>query len=193
MTGRIAHDVLVDVVVGAGAPVDGRQREALQLVAVEGDVEVGIPLEGMHEVVALDGELHTLVDDGAAIAGQRAGCGRTGGQRHVHDEVGGLLIVPVGIERQAVVEYGEVEAEVGLRSGLPGEVGVGERRLRAGGHGVVVAVLPPLDAVEAVHGEVGVVAQSALVTGLTPAATNLQVVDPRHVLHELLVAHTPCA
>ena len=56
---------------------------------------------------------------------------------------------------------------------------------------MLLARLPPLLAAEAIESQIAVVAQSALVAGLTPAAAQLEVVDPGDVLHELLVRDAP--
>ena len=163
-----------------------------ELVAVEADVEVGIPLEIAGEVLRADAELPTLVLDVAAIVGEAGSSCRTCRQGDSHKHVGGLLVVVIYGEGQTAAEHSQVETYVGLRGGLPRQLRIAQGRLRTGRHGIgIVTFAKPLETIDAVGSEVRVVAQSALVTGLSPAATNLEVVEPVDILQELLLRDTP--
>ena len=85
-----------------------------------------------------------------------------------------------------------VDTYVGLRRRFPSQVGVAQRTLAVCRNGVLIARLPPVLTVDAIALKVRVVADTRLVTGLTPTATKFQVVNPIHVLHEFLAGDTPC-
>ena len=106
-------------------------------------------------------------------------------------DVVATLVEVVEVTAQQAIEECEVNAEVELVGALPGDVVVGilvleDTRLAGGAEVVVVHNLAPaLFVEEALSGVV-------VVTHLTVAAANLQVVEPfLGLLHELLVADYP--
>ena len=137
------------------------------------------------------GEFEALVGHLAFVAGDCAGSGGAGRKGHVHEHVGGLLVIPVGRECQSAAQHGEVYADVGLGCCLPGEVGCAQVGLCYGRDGVRLAFLEPFDAVDIVALEIGVVADARLVTGLSPAGAQLEVVDPLDVAQEAFLRNAP--
>ena len=147
-----------------------------ELVLVEGDLEVALPLEipGLDRITA-EGDLETLVVDGSEIT-LRSGEGggavalRTHVGREVqrHEHVGRLLVVRVDGQVEPVVEEAEVDTHIDLLLLLPVDTRVGDvgRTLGVaeGGIGVVNVRLPGAAA------DIGV-------TGLSPAETDLTVAD----------------
>ena len=123
---------------------------------------------------------------------------------HEYQNVLGLFEVPLERSIQGVTEHAEVHTEVGLCGGLPFQVVVTQlvtfetawQSLSAVATLDVVAGTVALSAeaslaivalVDGIASYVG----NLLVTSLTPRCSQLQVVQPVDVLHELLLVDTP--
>ena len=110
--------------------------------------------------------------------------GRQG--RAVEDAVG-ILVVDIECTPQAVVEYAEVNTDVGYLGGLPGQGRVGEL-VHEQTRGNLVAER---------HFAVGIVERLPLVVAdgvvaeFTPRCADLEVAEPVDVLHERFLADTP--
>ena len=167
----LAVDVLVPVLVG----------ERQHLVHVERVGEVGRP----GEVLALDvhrREFHlgaveayrTDVLPGRAVT-------RRIGQRDAEEQVGGLLVVIVGHQADAVVEESHVDADVQLVGGLPFEPHVGQRRGQDGARTVVDR--------RCAEPSVGIVKADVVVTSQAVRGAYLEAVEIAHVPEFLLRDH----
>ena len=125
--------------------------------------------------MGVDGELESLVGHLAFVTGDAGGCCRTSRQTYVHQHVCGFLVIVVHAEGQSVVQYGQVKADVGLAGGFPFQVTCSQVGLADAGNSMVVALFEPRYAVDVVALQIRVIAYAALVTGLSPAATEFQV------------------
>ena len=141
----IVHAVAYIAVIGAHRPADTQEDiagdlrvqpavvellvlsfvKAEELVLVEGDVEVGRPLQRTSQPVGRELELHTLVLQRACIfpCVAESGCGR---DVHLQKHIVDTLVIEVGGQLQAVLPYGKVEPEVELFLTLPFEVVIGD-------------------------------------------------------------------
>ena len=78
MAHGIADDTLADIAVSGGSPIDRHKVETGQLVAVERDVEVGIPLQVAYQILGTDSQFDAFIDDLASVVSQTACRSTTG-------------------------------------------------------------------------------------------------------------------
>ncbi len=200
----LAHDVPCQ----AGAALSGGKADGLcarclavtlelcDLVLVPCDVEAGAPCEVVgHNGLGADGHLDTHVVHRADVAPHHVGGVRCAG-RHERQKVGGDTLVPVRRDGDAVVEESEVKTDIPCGGGLPLQVRVvglrveGIDPLSASGR---VEILVTLLVRVGVDGNVGEIEVHFLLARLTPAETELEVVeDIGRALHEGHVVDLPC-
>ena len=122
MTDNALHAVAAECTVGSD-----RCREGRNLVAVGADVARNVIMEsagGRLPVACI--ELNATVFHLAGINPLRAAFAHRRDTRHLHENVPGLLVIPVEAAIEGGVEQGEVQTEVGLRGRLPLDVVVSE-------------------------------------------------------------------
>ena len=173
-------------------------------VAIGTDVARQVVAEVAHAATIADVELHTFVLHLAGVDPLATALTHDTDTGHINKDVLGLLVVPLQGAVEGVAEEAEVQTDIGLRGGLPLQVVVTElvaletagKGLAAVGAGDVVAgavalatkaSLAVVALVECVAGNV----RDFLVTRLTPAGAQLQVVEPVNTLHEAFLADTP--
>ena len=163
------------------------------LVLQRGQVAVDTVVEVADVVLPAQLEFPTGVVHGTGIHG-RGGDSHFGHRRDAHQQVPGVLVVPVHTQGEAVVQETGVHTEVRLHGGLPRQVRIGQAvRLRAQGKGIVLAELIVL-AVEGNRGGIRITGKDGDVTVDTPGAAELQEADEIRadvVLEERLVGHGP--
>ena len=167
------------------------QAQLGQLIFVERNIEIGIPLKLASEVLRREVQLNTFVGHLTIVAGNTAGEVHVVGQAHGEQQVGRALVVGIDRQGQARIKGREVDTGIPLHGLLPGKLGIGGRigrdgqsRIEIVGRGGYLA--------GSHTGQIGVVAYPALVTVHTPAHTYFQIVD--HVgkrLHERFARHAP--
>ena len=143
--------------------------------------------------MGVDGELESLVGHLAFVTGDAGGCCRTRRQTYVHQHVCGFLVIVVHAEGQSVVQYSQVKTDVRLVGSFPFQVTCSQVGLADTGNCMVVTFFKPGYAVDVVTLQIRVIAYTALVTGLSPATAELQVINPSDVFHELFRRNAPCS
>ena len=106
----------------------------------------------------------------------------------MHQDVVGLLDVEVAGEGERS-EEAEIDSDVVLRGGLPGQVLVGD--VGGGGSGDLLVLPDVVARADREDVDAGVGAPNLLVAELPPRCAEFQFVDPADVLHELLLGDAP--
>ena len=162
----------------------------VNLVLVVSYVVVHLP----SEVLRYDrtngcGELDTLVVQRADVVG--LGILEVTASGHIHrvDQVSGLAVVVVEVEGQAVIEQAQVETCVPCGGLLPSEVRV--IHIRTIGHAFVAQWIIGISLVGRIGRNPRIVTNTFLLTGLTPAETEFEVIDGLDITQERLIIDTP--
>ena len=141
-----------------------------------------------HEVLRIDvhrvqRKLHAFVRHGAGVHPRRGNHAvHVRRQRSLHQQVVRILIISVHDELHAVVEQVDIQTHVPSLRFLPLQILVGiVARIEAGAP----------DGRRRRHGNAVGIAAGSLVTHQAPAETELQVIQPLHILQEGLVLHLP--
>ena len=155
------------------------------------DVIADIPGEVLgDDWLGVNRELNTVVLHRTNVLCQYGTEVRTYRDGHRVQQVGGLTIVAIEAGRDAVVEETEVETCVPCSRCLPFQVWVVGIRT----HGVVVCATEGVLGIRVtddIERGVAEVATDILLTSLTPAEAELELIPPCEILHELLFVDLP--
>ena len=166
--------------------------ELINLVLVVGEVVCQLPTEvGSLDRTNSSSKLETGVVQRTDVAGQLVAEVATCRDKYCVDQVLGLAVVPVEVEHQTVAQEAQVETGVPGSGLLPGKVGIDCIRTigcTVGECDVIVCVVN----VWSVGSDVGIVADTFLLTSDTPTQTQFHVVDRLNILQEALFLHLPC-
>ena len=179
--------------VAAAVVVFLRRVDLGHFVLVVGNVVADVVLEVVaYLVVPVEGHFNTGILDRTGVLQLRGEASRRR-HRNRHEQVFGLLLVPVEIEAKLSGQQTCVKADVELFRRFPRKVFVGKTRERGTAHGRVFGVAERIVAVGVVcKGGLVLECGDVLVTVLTPAGTQFQEVNHVfHRLHEAFVADDP--
>ena len=159
--------------------------------AVGADVVAHIPRQVLGlDRGSIDAELKALAGDVTDIREDAVREVSTGRRGDLVQKVAGLLLVEVERTRETPLDEAVVKTYVVGSRLLPVDV----RIVGSWAQHIVVLVAELIRRrirAERVEGEVGVVPDTILLTRDTVAETELEVIDPRDILEEVLLIHTP--
>ena len=159
--------------------------------AVGADVVAHIPRQALGlDGGSIDAELKALAGDITDVREDAVREVRPCRRGDLVQQVAGLLLVEVERTREAALDEAVVKTYVVGSRLLPVDI----RIVGSGAEHIVILVAELIRRrirAERVEGEVGVVPDTILLTRDTVAETELEVIDPRDVLEEVLLIHTP--
>src|SRR5690606_23398213 len=166
------------------------------LVLVGGEGEVGLIAPVFGKAAALDDlQVYSTVKHTGHVNGGIGYLAYGGRQLGIIQQVVGAFMIPVKNNVHGIIEQGNVQADVGGDIGFPAAFGVADPGLvdpfKSGGAGAIYGVSGKGGAggIEVIL----VVEVYALVAHFTPAAADLQLVEPGNVLQEIFLADAPAA
>ena len=189
---RVENHIIVYMIRRNCGRIYLRQLQTLELIAIERNIKIGVPIKLTYKILRTNSKFPSMVFNLTSVECHRIGIGTTRRKRHIHQQIVRQFIIIIHIECEAIMQHCKVKADICLRCCLPCQLRITQTILRTCGHCIGISVSSkPLNAVDAVRSEVAIIAQTTLVTCLTPSSAQLQVINPSYIFHELFLRNTP--